>query len=476
VLVTSRDRALRQFGRVLSIDVFDEDSATAYLVDRAGRPDDEHAARQLARALGFLPLALSHAAAYCESGTSFADYLALLDELPANELFDSHPELSYAQTVASTWKTSIQAAVAEAPLAADMLEMAAHLGSDAIPKSLFEVLVDVDAAVGRKRLGDAMNALARFSLATVDNATISVHRLLQKTIRDDATARRDHTAALRALAGVDDAFPEDVSLPAGWPLCEQLLPHTLGLADALLAPGDAGPRLIDLLNRACYYLIVAEPGGRGLTISSTALRHSERILGVEHPHTLTIRNHQALAYRLAGRSTEAIAIFEPLLADTERILGAEHHRTLITRNNLEDAYQAAGRGGEAITVFEALLADHERIIGAEHPDTLITRNNLALAYQAVGRSDEAIANLEALLGDRERILGAEHPDTLTTRQHLASAYLAAGRTAAGISLLERVLADYERVLGVEHPDTVAARRELAGAYRAAGRHDDADRG
>jgi hypothetical protein len=134
MLVTSRDRALRQFAPVLAVDVFDEDTATAYLIDRASRPDDKPAARQLAGALGCLPLALSHAAAYCQSGTSFTDYLALLGELPARELFDSRPELSYAQTVASTWKTSIIAARADAPLASDVLEMAAHVGPDAIPK------------------------------------------------------------------------------------------------------------------------------------------------------------------------------------------------------------------------------------------------------------------------------------------------------------------------------------------------------
>jgi hypothetical protein len=66
--VTSRDRALRQFGPALTVDVFDENTATAYLTERAGRPADEQAARELARALGCLPLALSHAAAYCQSG------------------------------------------------------------------------------------------------------------------------------------------------------------------------------------------------------------------------------------------------------------------------------------------------------------------------------------------------------------------------------------------------------------------------
>jgi hypothetical protein len=45
VLITSRDRAMSQFGPMLSVDVFDEETATGYLVERAGRVGDEPAAR-----------------------------------------------------------------------------------------------------------------------------------------------------------------------------------------------------------------------------------------------------------------------------------------------------------------------------------------------------------------------------------------------------------------------------------------------
>ena len=248
VLVTSRDRTLRQFGPVLAVDVFDEYTATRYLTDRAERLDDEPAARELARALGCLPLALSHAAAYCVEGTSFTDYRLLLDGLPAVELFDSRPDLSYAQTVASTWKPSIAAASELASLAGPILDMAAYLAPDAIPKALFEVLVNDDAP-GRKRSADAFNALARYSLATVDDSTIGVHRLLQKIVRDDDDSGVYPAGALSAIAALAARFPEDVDLPARWALCEQLLPHALALADTPGDPGDAGATLVDLINR-----------------------------------------------------------------------------------------------------------------------------------------------------------------------------------------------------------------------------------
>ena len=200
-----------------------------------------------------LPLALSHAGAYCAAGTSFDDYLGLLGALPVTELFDDHPEASYAQTVASTWQVSIQAAEREAPLAHQVLAMAAYLAPDAIPRELFEVLLDdASSAAALKQLLDAFNALHRLSLIEVDEAGVNVHRLLQKTIRDDPVVRADDAGA-SALAAVAAAFPRKLREPHVWPQCERLLPHVLAIAAALTTPGEAGPRLVTLLKNAAKY-------------------------------------------------------------------------------------------------------------------------------------------------------------------------------------------------------------------------------
>jgi hypothetical protein len=73
VIVTTRDRRIAQFGPELRGDVFDEASGAEYLLATSGRAEDRDSATRLARALGCLPLALSHAGAYCAAGTSFAD-------------------------------------------------------------------------------------------------------------------------------------------------------------------------------------------------------------------------------------------------------------------------------------------------------------------------------------------------------------------------------------------------------------------
>ena len=199
------------------------------------------------------------------------------------------------------------------------------------------------------------------------------------------------------------------------------------------------------------------------------LAERERVLGPDHPDTLTIRNNLAGAYYSVGRFGEAIELFERVLAERERVLGSDHPDTLTTRNNLAFAYHSAGRFDEAIELYERVLAEQERVLGPDHPDTLTVRNNLAFAYHSAGRFGEAIELFERVLADQERVLGPDHPGTLTTRNSLAGAYEDVGRFGEAIELFERVLADQERVLGPDHPDTLNARDNLALAYDAVGR-------
>ena len=212
---------------------------------------------------------------------------------------------------------------------------------------------------------------------------------------------------------------------------------------------------------------------QAIPLYEQTLADRERVLGPDHPDTLTSRNNLAYAYQAAGRLEQAIPLYEQTLADRERVLGPDHPDTLSSRNNLADAYQAAGRLEQAIPLYEQTLADSERVLGPDHPDTLTSRNNLADAYRAAGRLEQAIPLYEQTLADRERVLGPDHPQTLTSRNNLAGAYQAAGRLEQAIPLYEQTLADRERVLGPDHPHTLTSRNNLAYAYQEAGRLEQA---
>jgi len=56
-------------------------------------------------------------------------------------------------------------------------------------------------------------------------------------------------------------------------------------------------------------------------------------------------------------------------ADCARLLGDEHPDTLSARGNLAASYRRAGRTGEAISLQERVAADCARLLGDGHPDT-----------------------------------------------------------------------------------------------------------
>ena len=66
-----------------------------------------------------------------------------------------------------------------------------------------------------------------------------------------------------------------------------------------------------------------------------------------------------------------------VLAVRKRVLGEEHPNTLTSASNLALTYSQQGKHAEAETLQVAVLAVEKRVLGEEHPDTLTSANNLA---------------------------------------------------------------------------------------------------
>jgi hypothetical protein len=62
----------------------------------------------------------------------------------------------------------------------------------------------------------------------------------------------------------------------------------------------------------------------------------------------------------------------------ERVLGPDHPNTLSTRNQLARWTGHAGDVAGARDQLAALLPLRERVLGADHPHTIATRHHLAL--------------------------------------------------------------------------------------------------
>ncbi|KDN23233.1 FxSxx-COOH system tetratricopeptide repeat protein [Amycolatopsis rifamycinica] len=487
VLITTNRREFMTMAGIAVVEVgmFTPAEGTEFLARATGLDSAGDGAR-LGEQLGWLPLGLAQAAAFISrTGISYAEYARLLQRQDLDETLRQQAGADHPGVLKAT-QLSL-AGLDEADSSGDaarLLRVLSLLSPDGVSRDL---LVQAEPQLGlHSGVWPAVSTLAAASLVTLggiaqaaaygeDRRVVAVHRLTALVVRHEASRPPgdDQAAAVdtaaRLLDALTDRFPR-----AQVALRRDELDELAAHLDAVLSHTDEPSPL--LLVQADWIAGLLEEAGdltRALPLFEQTLAGRERVLGAEHPDTLTSRNNLAGAYMSAGRLDEAIALHEQNLADYERVSEAEHPDTLTSRNNLAAAYKSAGRLDEAIALHQRTLAVSERVLGAEHPDTLTSRNNLADTYWSAGRLDEAIALHEQNLADYKRVLGTEHPDTLISRNNLAGAYMSAGRLDEAIALLKQNLADRERVLGAEHPDTLASRNNLAGAYESAGRLDEA---
>jgi hypothetical protein len=170
-----------------------EDEAVALLEKIARSPVDEDG-RRLVEELGGLALAIQQAGAYIrETSASYADYLQALRTDPL-AVYDA--DLARAESVAArVWRRSLDHVARnhdDGPVTV-MVGIISYLAPDDIPRQLFQAeaiaAVPALAGYGVVKLNRALGELAAYSLITLDQEAISVHRVVQHITRLDADAR-----------------------------------------------------------------------------------------------------------------------------------------------------------------------------------------------------------------------------------------------------------------------------------------------
>jgi tetratricopeptide (TPR) repeat protein len=491
-LITSRFADWPAAGgiRAIQLYVLEPEPARQFLLARTGRAEEgaERAAcNDLARELGYLPLALEQAAAYIAAPGARVDFVGYLrlyreatEELLARGALGS---TEYPDPVITTWQAT---AAKLSPESRAVLRLCAWYADTPIPRALVmqgsEDVLALAASFGpvtplsgpvaaELRMRDALTGLARYSmiLDAVD-ATFRMHGLVQAVERVRAAA--DGAAAEardRALTRLTDLFPYAYNDPGQWPLCRLLLPHQQVLLTHPF-PDRAADRSATLLNLAAAYLEGSGDAAGALPLHRRALETSERVLGKEHPQTLTSVNNLALCLETLGDAAAALPLYRRALESSERVLGKEHPQTLVSVNNLAECLKALGDAAGALPFCRRALESSERVLGKEHPQTLGIVNNLALCLCALGDAAGALPLCRRALESSERVLGKEHPDTLTSVNNLAGCLYVLGDAAAALPLYRRSADGFDSLLGPDHPSSRTVRANCDRLERAVAGH------
>jgi hypothetical protein len=321
VLITSRFSDWSELADEVVLDVLPPGEAIAFLENRTRR-GDAAGARTLAGAVGNLPLALDHAAAYCKrTQMGFADYAA-----KALTLIAAAPRgTGYPRSVAATFDLAIAEAVAQCQSAEALIVFLAQCAPERIPMILVEGAIADEA----EQL-EALAALAEVSLVKHDpfedgTPAVMVHRLVQAVAKARSNAKGSAQDALgQLIARLVAVYPKDADDLRSSFLCAQLTPHLLAQRAASLDDAPVFAAWPELLSRAGGYFHGRAAYSQALPLLRDALAICEKSLGPEHPDTVESLNNLASLLRAQGDFAAGRPLCERALAICEKALGPEH--------------------------------------------------------------------------------------------------------------------------------------------------------
>jgi hypothetical protein len=131
----------------------------------------------------------------------------------------------------------------------------------------------------------------------------------------------------------------------------------------------------------------------------------------ENLERLDAAHNLAECRRMDGQYAEAEQINREVVDVQRRVLGDEHPSTLTCASNLALALSDHGKHAEAEQIEREVLAVQRRVLGDEHPSTLIIASNLASSL-----SDQGSMLRRSTSGVRCSLLRGAYWETSTPRR------------------------------------------------------------
>ena len=474
VVLTSRNPNWGTLARPLAVQVWPRSESVEFLRKRTGDPD-EQSADALAEALGDLPLALEHAAAYVEqTGCSLSHYLVLFRERREEVLARARPPEGYDATVATTWEVSLGKIRETSPAAVDILNLCAFLAPHDIPREVIALAVKNLMHMFREALADpvqfddAVSAARRYSLLDVRPGSVSMHRLVQAVIRDQLTADARREWCTAALRTIQHTFPSRADDPGEWSRGALLLPHALATVQNAEQHGALPQLAASVLNAVGSYLNARGFFEQAKRLLERAVATAEQALGREHEDTGIYMSNLALVLRALGDLPASLRLCKGSLRIAEAALGNSDLSVATCLNNLGGVLEDMGDMEAARQHYARALAIMEESAGPDDPGLAPCLNNLGIVLQSLGDAEGGRTCLERSLVITEKAFGPDHPKTATLLANLGLALERCGEADAAREVLERAVAIAEGGLGPDHPNLAPVLSNLATVLRHTG--------
>jgi tetratricopeptide (TPR) repeat protein len=487
IIITTRDKRVgeRLANREKPIEILPMDRLEAEsLLWSKVPPDyilDRVRSSELLELLGYLPLAITQAAAYIsENSISVEDYVKAFQaadsemqdllsvDLPDHRRdFEMRPDMQ--NSVIRTWKVSFDQIRNQKPRAAEILSLMAVLDRQGIPK----MLIRRDGERGTE-FTTALGVLQAFSLIDAEKGgeSFKMHRLVQISTQRWLRLHGEITKwRVEALQVLSELFPTDDY--ENWAACEALTPHVQVVTQYTFTP-DLNLQYAKLLHKASSY---DEAQGRynvayGRCLDALSIQKNE--LGPEHRDTLRTMRDLGLLLERQGKHDAAKEMHQQVLGLSQKVLGPEHLDTLACMYNLADVLLSLGKYEAAEDMLRQELELCQKLRGPEHPNTLSSMYSLGKVLRGQGKYEAAKEMHQRELELSKKVLGPQHPDTLTSMHGLATVLKGQGKYEAAEEIEKQVLEQRQKVLGPEHPQTIDTISKLGELLQCQGKYIEAE--
>jgi tetratricopeptide (TPR) repeat protein len=517
ILITSRNQSM---GRIVTLlensieinEMEELDAITLLLRASCLNSLNEHmkAAREIVVKLGCIPLAVDHAGAYIAAGKCNINTYLRLFSLHCQTLMTDvtfRGASNYDKTVYGTWDLSFKqieqrasrqstTGNAQAAQAAILiLQICAFYHHSNISKEIFRSAAeksrkhDVDTEVAKKLpqaittldhtllaldsngqwdefvFGQGIGVLLSFSLIRKEHLSemLSVHPLVhywsQEQMMKSAQQQMYEIGSTILSCAIPLGFTSQDYI-----LRRLIFPHIKANELHGIQMKLIRQYYDDKFNNFAFVLWENGDWDTAEQLQDKIIEMRKKLLGTEHPATLSSIGKLARIYSYQGRWNEAEQLELQVMDMRKKLLGPEHPDTLLAMGNLASTYFDQGRWNEAEQLELQVMDMRKNLLGPEHPDTLSSKGNLAKTYSNQGRWNEAEQLGFQVMDIRKKLLGPEHPNTLSSMGDLACTYCNQGRWNEAEQLELQVMDIRKKLFGLEHPDTLLTMGNLASTY------------
>jgi tetratricopeptide (TPR) repeat protein/predicted MPP superfamily phosphohydrolase len=491
------------------IEVLDPDQSLQLLNQEAGRQpqteDDWAAARQIAKLLGGLPLALELVGAYLlRRPIGWQDYVALLQRNLKKALPARLSSLTgHAADLYSTLQIS-EGVFTEEPRLRDILDVLTWSAPSPMGLDLLSSLV------GAKEHAELIGALGlgvalRIVHQTPESNRYAIHRLVQHVRREEmpladraawaaelcersadwfGASREDfvqlpsfeaeidhlrewHEHSLRFAAKQSSRLTWLQAYPAYHRgLRQEIKRHVeIALDEYQQQHCDDRQLLAHLYHDLAYSLDFTNPK-RALELAERALAIRRELFGERHPETARSLNSVASYHHALGNPKRALEMADQALVIRRELFGERHPDTANSLNNVASCTDDLGNPKRALELANQGLAIQRELFGDWHPNTANFLSNVAGYYHDAGNPKRALELAEQALAIRRDLVGERHPDTATSLSNIASHHNALGDPKRALELAEEALAIQRELFGERHAHTASFLNNIASYHYA----------